>query len=148
MVTKIAIGADHRGFDLKQRLINNKFLANKEIDWIDVGADNNIRSDYPEFAISVAKLVQEKTVNYGVLLCGTGVGMAIAANRFKYVYAGLAWNETIAKLNKEDDNVNILALPADYIDLDQAQKIITAWLLAEFKSGRYQSRIKLIDTIC
>lgn len=147
MVMKIAIGSDHRGFEHKIWLTSQDNLAGNEISWIDVGADNAIRSDYPEFGFNVAKLVQSKEVDYGILLCGTGVGMSIVANRFKYVYAGLAWNETIARLNKEDDNVNVLILPADYIDFQETKNIINSWLSSKFKGGRYQSRIDMIDLL-
>lgn len=147
MVIKIAIGADHRGFEQKNWLITQVTISNKEILWVDVGADSTNRSDYPEFAFNVAKLVQSKEVDFGILLCGSGVGMSIAANRLKYVYAGLAWNEKIAQMSKEDDNINVLVLPADYINLQEAKNIIIAWLSAEFKGGRYQSRIDMIDLL-
>ena len=102
----IAIGADHRGFAMKEYLKQNCIIPNYAFTWIDVGADSDTRSDYPIFAIRVAKYIQEKNAFYGILLCGTGIGMAIAANRFKGIYAGLAWNEESARLAKEDDMVS------------------------------------------
>jgi len=100
---KIAIGADHNGFAAK------KYIQQQlpDIDWLDVGTFNEERTDYPIFAKKVSKAILNGEAQEGVLLCGTGVGMAIAANRFPGIYAGLAWNEEIARLSKEDDNVNI-----------------------------------------
>lgn len=144
---KIAIGTDHRGFDLKEKLIHVGELAQKKIAWTDVGTFTQDRTDYPLFAIPVCELVQKKQVDYGVLLCGTGVGMSIIANRFTGIYAGLAWNETVARLNKEDDNVNIVIIPADFVTYESMLAIISAWLGAEFKKGRYADRIAMIDTI-
>jgi len=144
---KIAIGADHRGFAQKEFIKKNLTLAQKKIEWIDIGADSEDRSDYPDFAMAVAKKMQAGQADIGILLCGTGVGMSIAANRFKGVYAGLAWNETIAELNKKHDNVNLLVLPADFVTNQQAVAMVSAWLIAKFAGGRYQERIEKVDSI-
>ena len=79
------------------------------------------------------------------MLCATGVGMAIAANRFPNIYAGLAWNEEIARLSKEDDNVNVLVLPSDFVSNEQMIAMTRAWLSAQFNEGRYAKRIAMID---
>lgn len=144
---KIAIGTDHRGFALKQALIAQLVVGDQKVTWTDCGTYTAERTDYPLFAIPVCELVQHKEVNYGILLCGTGVGMSIIANRFSGIYAGLAWSEQIARLNKQDDNVNILILPADFVTLQSACEIISAWLSAEFKENRYRERIHMIDQI-
>lgn len=144
---RIAIGADHRGYELKQRLQRDCSVEGMTIDWHDVGAYDTQRSDYPEFGIKVARLVQNGEVNFGILLCGTGVGMAIAANRFERIYAALAWNEDIARESREDDYANVLVLPADHISYDEACKSINAWLKATPQPGRYQNRIAMIDAI-
>lgn len=138
---KIAIGADHRGFAYKQQIMQH-FL---DIEWIDIGSDSHERSDYPIFAHAVSKKVVTKEVQYGVLLCGTGIGMVIAANRHPGIYAGLAWNDQVARRAKEDDNINVLVLPADYISFEDACSMITAWIFATYRSGRYQVRLDLID---
>ena len=138
---RIAIGADHRGFELKE-FIKEHF---NEITFKDVGSYNKERSDYPEFTLKVCLEVLQSTAELGILICGTGVGMSIAANRFSRIFAGMAWNEEIAKLNREHDNVNILILPADFIDNQQAIKIINSWLNAEFVGGRHQERLEMID---
>ena len=138
---KIAIGTDHRGFDLKNFIIN----AFQKIEWEDVGCFSTERCDYPIYAKKVSELILENKVKYGILLCGTGIGMAIAANRFKKIYAALVWNSTIARLSKEDDNSNILVLPADFISNEDSLEIIEAWLKASFKGGHYLERIKMLE---
>lgn len=142
----IALGADHRGFIMKQYLIDHlKAYDTTAINWVDVGAHDQERSDYPLFAQKAVALIANAQASCAVLLCGTGTGMAMTANRFPGIYAGVAWQEDIARLNKEDDNCNVLALPADYLTNEQAVILIEAWLKAQFKSGRYASRIALID---
>ncbi len=139
---KIAIGADHKGFAQKERIKKN---LNESIDWIDVGAFDAQRTDYPIFAQKVTQLIQRKEVQAGVLLCATGIGMAIAANRFDGIYAGLVWNKEIATLAKEDDNMNVLVIPSDFVSNDQLIPIITSWLDAHFKGERYQQRLDIIN---
>jgi Ribose 5-phosphate isomerase RpiB len=86
-----------------------------------------------------------KKADTGLLICGSGIGMAIAANRFKGIYAGVAWNPEIAQAAREDDNINMLVLPADYITHLESPAIITAWINAQFKEGRYTQRLQAID---
>jgi ribose 5-phosphate isomerase B len=143
---RIVLGADHRGYALKEFLKQQQTIAHYTISWFDVGTHSQERTDYPLFAQSACKVMLEGIADYGILLCGTGVGMAIAANRFKGIYAGLVWNTEIARLSKEDDNTNILVLPSDYMHNEQALEILHVWLKAEFKQGRYQERITMIDT--
>jgi ribose 5-phosphate isomerase B len=138
---RIAIGADHRGFALKE------FIKTQldEITFRDVGSFDQERSDYPEFTLRVCMEILQSTSELGILICGTGIGMSIAANRFSHIYAGVAWNEEVAKLNREHDNVNILILPADFVTNEDAIKIINSWLNAEFLGGRHQERLTMID---
>lgn len=143
----IAIGADHRGFAMKEYLKKECKFFDSTLTWLDVGVYSEERSDYPLFAIKVAQAVLQKNAHVGVLLCGSGVGMAIAANRFPGIYAGLAWNEDVARQAKEDDKVNVLVLPSDYIDNEKARAMLVAWLGAEFKHKRYAQRIAMIDAI-
>lgn len=142
---KIVIGADHRGYQYKQSIQHH--AAFNHIEWIDVGAFSEERSDYPDFACACAKKIQKKEVTLGILLCGTGIGMSIAANRFNGIFAGLSWNVIVAREAKEDDNINVLVLPADFISLDEAFAITTIWLTARFKGGHYQDRIDEINHI-
>ena len=138
---KIAIGTDHRGFKIKDAIC--KQLDSYHI--IDMGCFDKQRCDYPVFAKLVASAVASGDADLGILLCGSGIGMAIAANRYKNIYAGLCWSPEVAKAAREDDNINILVLPADFISLEQAAFIVDTWLHAEFKKGRYQIRLEMID---
>jgi ribose 5-phosphate isomerase B len=140
---KIAIGADHRGFAHKE-YIRAQYT---DILWTDVGAYDNQRSDYPLFSHAVCSVMQSGSVDKGILLCATGVGMAIAANRFAGIYAAVAWNAQIARLSVEHDKVNLLVLPADYVSSEQVVAIIDAWLAADFLGDRYQKRVDLIDAL-
>lgn len=143
----IVIGADHRGFHLKQSIMEQleKTPDHKTISWIDVGCQSDQHCDYPEISLRAVTVIKQGQAALGVLLCGTGVGMTIAANRFSGIYAGLAWNEEIGRLNREHDNVNILVLPADYISSHQACTIINAWLGASFSGLDHKKRIEQID---
>ena len=141
----IAIGSDHRGFKIKELLKNNYQIENIQVEWKDVGCFSAERCDYPPFAQQVAELILNKEADFGVLLCGSGIGMAIAANRFKHIYAGLVWNELSARLARSDDNINIVSLPTDFIDYNQALKIIGVCVTTAFKGGRYAERLSLID---
>jgi len=143
----IAIGADHRGFSMKEFLKKECIVSGYAIIWQDVGAHSDERSDYPLFAMRAVGHMKQKKADCSVLLCGTGVGMAIAANRFKGIYAALVWNIDVARQAKEDDNANVLVLPSDYIDNEKARAMVVAWLEAEFKYQRYEKRIAMIDAI-
>lgn len=142
---KVAIGTDHRGFEHKNVIQAGVSLELKHIEWIDVGCYSSERTDYPHFAFDVVQLIEEKKADVGILLCGTGIGMAIAANRFAGMRAGVAWNEITAQRAKEEDDVNILTLPADYLTPEKAIELVMIWLNAQFKGGRYQQRIEMIN---
>jgi ribose 5-phosphate isomerase B len=145
-ILTVAIGADHRGYVLKKYIIDHlPSLNTRAIFWCDVGTSSRKRTDYPIFARKVAQLVSEKKTDCGLLLCGTGVGMVIAANRYAKVRAALAWNATIAQLSKEEDNANILVIPADYVEPHEAITMTTVWLMTQFKKGRYTKRLAMID---
>jgi ribose 5-phosphate isomerase B len=138
---KISIGADHRGFELKQAIIK----AFAQIDWLDVGTHSTQRTDYPVVARAVCEQILTDEATRGILLCGSGVGVSIAANRHPGIYAALCWNAELARTAREDDNANILVLPADYLTTDQACDMVRAWLEATFKGGHYQKRLDMID---
>lgn len=140
---RISIGADHRGYDLKVKIIEHF----KDIQWIDVGTDSKERTDYPIYAKKVCNSILKKEADLGILLCGSGIGVGIAANRFKGIYAGVCWNAEIAKFAKADDNINVLVLPADFVVPEQAFLSINIWLETEFKNGYYQKRLDMIDAI-
>ena len=144
----IAIGTDHRGFMLKNEIQRTliKTADGKPITWTDVGCFSDVYCDYPIAAKQVVEAIRAGQADRGVLLCGTGVGMAIAANRFKGIYAALVWTQELAHAAREHDNANILVLPADLLTPEQSNEIITAWLAATFEGGRNQHRIDEIDS--
>lgn len=142
------LGADHRGYKLKEEL--KKFLIKKKISFLDMGNSHfNPDDDYTDIGYAVAKKVAEDSdTNGGILICGSGIGICIAANKVDGIRAGLASVPRIAKKGKEDDNMNILCLAADATSSAQAVRIISSWLKAKFKpESRYVRRIKEIEEI-
>jgi len=142
---KIAIGADHRGYDLKKYFLSLKNINSIELQWIDCGTYSSDRTDYPIYSKIVAQKVQNNEADAGILICGTGTGMAIAANRFTGIHAAVLWNPDVACASKEDDNVNIVVLPADYLTQEQAYAIVSRWLQCSFKHDHYAERLAMID---
>ena len=138
---KIAIGADHRGFDHKEYIKHQMH----HITWVDVGAYTSERSDYPFFAHAVVQQMFQYDILYGILLCGTGIGMAITANRYPGIYAALAWNNIVAQQSRQDDNSNILVIPSDYVIQEDACIMIEDWLKTAFLEERYRERLMMID---
>lgn len=138
---KIAIGADHRGFRLKEFI--KKHVAS--VEWIDVGTHNEDRTDYPLYAAQVIDCMKADQAQYGVLICASGGGMAIAANRYSTIYAVVVWNAHIAELSKTEDNCNVLVFPSDFITPEDSLAMIQVWLEAKFKGGRYAERIAMLD---
>lgn len=143
----VVIGADHRGFEHKEFIKKHTQIVGHVISWIDVGAYDAQMSDYPLFAQHVCRTIREGAADYGILLCGSGVGMAVAANRYRGIYAALAWNELVARFSREHDNANVLVLPSDFITPEQSLAMINAWLSASFLGGRHQRRIDEIDAM-
>jgi len=142
----IAIGADHRGYEYKEYIKQNITVPEYDIDWIDVGTHDTERTDYPIFAKAVVNEIKSGKADCGILLCGSGIGMVITANRTPGIYASLAWDKEVARMSKEHTNVNVLVLPADFVSKLALRGIITAWLGATFQKGRYQERLMMIDT--
>ena len=184
MILKIAIGADHRGYELKKFIIanlvanlntssytpeNNELVEisysekitpennglveitdqkiSPKISWLDQGCHNNLACDYPEIANQVCQQILTSRADLGILICGSGIGMSIAANRHPKIYAGLAWSTELAQQAKADNNCNILVLPADFINPELAIKIIKTWLNTKFKAGKYQTRLNSLNLI-
>ena len=141
----IPIGADHAGFDLKLELISH--LRNKGLEVDDKGTFSSERADYPDFGHAVAEEVVKAPGKLGVLMCGSGNGIAMSANKHKGIRAALCWNSEIAKLARQHNDANILVLPARYISLEEAKKCIDVFLGEKFEGGRHQSRIEKIE-IC
>ena len=141
----IAIGSDHGGYKLKEEI--KKYLDEIGIEYKDCGTDSKERTDYPIFAERVAKSIQSKECDSGILICRSGSGMTIVANKFKGIRAALGFNEQVTKCSKADDDLNVLVLPADYIEISTAIAIVKIWLETEFKGGRYEERIQMIENI-
>lgn len=145
---RIALGADHRGYAYKEEIKKRlHFIGQKKIDWLDYGTHSAERTDYPLFVTPVCRAIQLAEADCGVLVCASGVGMSIAANRFSGIYAALVWNASVARMSREDDKSNVLIIPSDFVTIDDAITMIDAWLFATFKEGRYQQRIALIDEL-
>jgi ribose 5-phosphate isomerase B len=140
---KIAIGSDHAGFLLKNKLI--QFLKEKGIDTVDKGTYSEESCDYPDYAHAVANSVEQKEVDLGILMCGSGNGITIAANKHQNIRAALAWEEEIAALARQHNDANILSLPARYLTEVKAKAIVDAYLNAEFEGGRHQKRVDKIQ---
>lgn len=141
----IALGSDHGGYKLKEEI--KKYLDEIGLEYKDFGTYNEDRVDYPIYAEEVAKSIQRKECDKGILICGTGFGVSITANKFKGIRCASCWNEDVAKLLKEHNNANIIALPGRFLTVSQAIVILRAWIASEFQGGRHTERLQMIETI-
>jgi ribose 5-phosphate isomerase B len=142
---KIAIAADHAGYEEKERL--KPVLDSLGIQYEDLGTQSTESVDYPDFAQKVAEEVASGHVDQGLLVCGSGTGMAIAANKVPGVRAAVAWSEEIARLAREHNDANILSLAARFTPFDELVKIVRAWFAAGFDGGRHARRVEKIREI-
>ena len=140
---KIAIGGDHAGFAYKKEIIS--MLQGKGHEVKDFGTYSEASVDYPDFAHPVALAVESKEYESGILICGTGNGVNITANKHQGIRSGLAWNKEVASLIRLHNNANIVALPARFISLEEAKEIIEVFLNTAFEAGRHQLRIDKIS---
>jgi ribose 5-phosphate isomerase B len=141
----IGFASDHRGFRLKNVLM--EFLKTRDFAVTDFGTYSKESCDYPDYAYILGRAVREKRVDRGILLCYTGVGSTIAANKVKGVRAGLVWNMKIAQMSRKHNNVNIAVLPSGFLTHASAKKIVWKWLKTEFEGGRHLRRIRKIKHI-
>jgi ribose 5-phosphate isomerase B len=139
---KIALGSDHAGFELKEDL--QAYLAEGQVEVLDLGAFGEAPVDYPDVAGKVAEKVSRGEVERGLLICGTGIGMSIVANRFAGVRAALCHDVYTALMSREHNNANILALGGRLIGKGLAREILKVWLETEFQGGRHQRRLDKI----
>jgi ribose 5-phosphate isomerase B len=139
---KIAIGSDHAGFELKEIII--KYLIKKNIVFKDFGPFSKERVDYPDFAHPVAKMVEEKKVDLGILICGSGNGINMTANKHQEVRSALCWQEDIAEMARLHNDANIIALPARYISEEVALKCVDIFINTDFEGGRHINRVNKI----
>lgn len=142
---QIAIGSDHRGVHVKAKLVES--LAHMGHDIVDVGAHAETSVDYPDIATKVASAVSNETVDRGILICGTGIGMAITANKLPKVRAATCRDEFEAEICRRHNNVNVLCLGADLLGSRNVDQLVTKWLEAEFEGGRHARRIDKISQI-
>lgn len=139
---KLVIASDHAGYDLKEFLKVN--IKNVE-EWTDCGTYSSESVDYPDFAHKLASIVSANPEQKAILICGSGNGVAITANKHPHVRAALCWCEDIASLAVQHNNANVLVLPARFISQEKALKIVTAFFSASFEGGRHQKRVEKIN---
>ena len=142
---KIAIAADHAGYEEKEKLKST--LDSMGIGYDDMGTDSTASVDYPDYAKKLGEAVAAGKYEQGILVCGSGTGMAIAANKVPGIRAAVAWNEEIARLAREHNNANVLSLAARYIPDEEQKKILKAWFDAKFEGGRHERRVEKIEQI-
>jgi len=141
----IVIGSDHGGLNLKTAI--KSYLTRRGIEITDAGTDNDASVDYPQFGLKVAELVARGAVESGILICGTGIGMSIAANKVPGIRAALVTEAFMAQMAKEHNNANILVLGGRVLDEQKACDLVGAWLDATFEGGRHQNRLDMISEI-
>ncbi|HYX52611.1 MAG TPA: ribose 5-phosphate isomerase B [Candidatus Limnocylindrales bacterium] len=142
---KIALGADHAGFELKNQIKTH--LAEKGIETADLGTNSGESVDYPDYAAAVAEEVSKGQSDLGILVCGSGIGMAISANKIHGIRAANACSEYEAQMCREHNNANVLALGARILSANQAVKIVDKWLATTFAGGRHERRVEKITAL-
>lgn len=141
---KYFIASDHAGFQMKKLLFEELLHSNFETE--DLGTWSEESTDYSDYAQTLSASILKKPESKGILLCGSGIGMSIAANRFKGIRAALVWNEELAKLSRLHNNSNVLVLPARFLSENQAKSILHAWIETQFEGGRHERRIQKIES--
>lgn len=142
---RVCLGSDHRGVHIKSRLIQT--LQQSDYEVIDEGTDSEAPVDYPDFARKVAEKVGCGEADRGILICGTGIGMAITANKFAGIRAASCHDEVMVEMSRRHNNVNVLCLPGDLIGDRPVDDLVLMWLQTEFEGGRHDKRVKKIESI-
>jgi ribose 5-phosphate isomerase B len=142
---KVALGADHRGFRLKEDL--KRWLAARGHRVVDLGPDSADRVDYPDYAFKVARAVARRRADRGILICSTGVGMSIAANKVQGVRAALVDSVRLARLSREHNDANVLCIGADIVSAAEARRIVGVWVKTEFAGGRHARRVRKLGRL-
>ncbi|HRW98034.1 MAG TPA: ribose 5-phosphate isomerase B [Cyclobacteriaceae bacterium] len=143
MMQKLAIGSDHAGFELKEKV--RDLLQRQGYEVKDFGANSAESADYPDFAHPVASAVENSEFDLGILICGSANGVAMTANKHQGIRAAICWNEELASLSRQHNNANILCLPARFIDVSLAEKIVDRFLHSSFEGGRHERRVNKIS---
>ncbi len=144
---KIAVASDHGAFELKQKIV--VYLQQKQgIETIDLGTNNEKESvDYPDFAGNAAKAIQKGEADLAVIMCGTGIGISIAANKYKGIRAALCHDAYTAQMSKQHNNANILVMGGRTTGIEIAKQMIDIWLVTDYENGRHQLRLDKISEI-
>ena len=137
----IAIASDHAGYELKEKL---KTLF-AQVDWLDLGTHREDSVNYPEYGFAMGAAITEGSAEKGIVICGSGIGISIAANRFPAVRAALCTNATMARLSRQHNDANVLALGSRIIGLEVAQECVTIFLNTPFEDARHQTRIDMLN---
>ncbi|MCB9202404.1 MAG: ribose 5-phosphate isomerase B [Flavobacteriales bacterium] len=140
---KIALASDHAGFELKQKI--KQYLKDKNIEIVDFGTNSEDSVDYPDHIHPAATAVENKEVDFGIILCGSGQGAAMTANKHQGIRAALCWTEELAHVTRLHNDSNILTIPARFIEEKIAYDMIDTFLSTEFEGGRHQGRINKIS---
>ena len=138
---KIAIGADHAGFDYKEAIAKGLNSDNLK----DFGTYSPASADYPDFAHPVASAVEKGDFDFGILVCGSANGVAITANKHQGIRAAICWNQELASLARKHNNANVVCIPARFIPIEEAEKIVKTFLETEFEGGRHANRVGKIS---
>ena len=139
---KVSLASDHAGFNLKERV--KKFLIKKKINVIDLGPKSKNSVDYPDYAKKVARNVMSKKSNIGILVCGSGTGMAMSANKFKKIRAAVCYNKASTRLSRQHNNANIMALGARLTKKSEVKNLVNIFLSTKFEGGRHLRRVKKV----
>lgn len=142
---KIAIGADHAGYEVKEKIKQQLKEMNLEVE--DLGTNSTESVDYPDFGAAVGREVASGKADEGIVVCGSGIGIAIAANKIHGVRAAQAWNEETARLAREHNNANVLSIGARVLPTEEIPKIVKAWFDAKFQGGRHEMRVEKISEL-
>ena len=140
---KIAIGGDHAGYFYKKEII--QYLANKNIEVKDFGPSSEASVDYPDFAHPLSESVAKNECALGILICGSGNGVAMSANKHQEIRAALCWNVDIAQLARQHNNANVICIPARFVSEELAFQMVDAFIETDFEGGRHQRRVDKIS---
>jgi len=138
----IAVGSDHAGYDLKEKV--KQYLKNQNIEVKDLGCFKDEQLEYPDYAVKVAKSVVSGENEYGIIICGTGIGISITANKIKGIRAALCCSEYMAQMARQHNNANVLAMGGRTTSDEEAEKIVAAFLNTDFEGGRHANRVEKI----
>jgi ribose 5-phosphate isomerase B len=144
-MTKLSLGSDHAGFEMKEKV--RDFLLSEGYEVEDVGTDSTASCDYPEFADKVARLVQNGDVEAGILVCGSGIGMAMAANKTAGIRAVVCNEPLSARMSRAHNDANVLCLGGRMIGFEMAKEILRVWLTTDFEGDRHQRRVAMLNSI-